>query len=44
MIFPQNFEIDKNLEKKSARIADGFIILDAIPKDKYYRLNFDKFL
>jgi len=36
-------EFDENLRKKKARIVDGFIVLDAIPRDKYYRFKFNQF-
>jgi len=36
-------EFDENLRKKKAKIVDGFIVLDAIPRDKYYRFKFNQF-
>ncbi len=35
--------LDENMKKQSPRLIDGFIILEAIPRDKYYRLKFNKF-
>ena len=37
------FDKDENMKKQSPRLIDGFIILEAIPRDKYYRLKFNKF-
>ena len=34
---------DENLMAKSAKAVDGFVVLDAIPKDKYYRFEYDSF-
>ena len=35
--------LDENMKKQSPKLVDGFIILEAIPRDKYYRLKFNKF-
>ena len=35
--------LDENIRKQLPKIIDGFIVLEAIPRDKYYRFNFDKF-
>ena len=34
---------DENLKKKSAKIVDGFIILESIPRDINYRFKFNNF-
>tara|TARA_B100000686_G_C16765862_1_gene961688 strand:+ start:967 stop:2250 length:1284 start_codon:yes stop_codon:yes gene_type:complete len=34
---------DENLMAQSAKVVDGFVVLDAIPKDKYYRFKYDSF-
>tara|TARA_B100000029_G_scaffold509958_1_gene600333 strand:+ start:12318 stop:13619 length:1302 start_codon:yes stop_codon:yes gene_type:complete len=35
--------LDENMRKQSPKLIDGFIILEAIPRDINYRLNFNNF-
>ena len=35
--------LDENMKKQIPKLIDGFIILEAIPRDINYRLNFNKF-
>tara|TARA_B100000029_G_scaffold515027_1_gene620161 strand:+ start:1335 stop:2624 length:1290 start_codon:yes stop_codon:yes gene_type:complete len=35
--------LNENMKQQSPEIIDGFIVLQAIPKDKNYRLKFNKF-
>ena len=34
---------DKSLQEQEAKYAEGFVVLDAIPKDKNYRFKFNEF-